>query len=62
MLMKYQGDVSFDPVLAASEALDLVQLGYDTRVGQDGGGSKSPETEEQREFVAAFAREVARRQ
>lgn len=30
---------------AADEALDLVQRGYDTRVGEDGGGSKSPETE-----------------
>jgi hypothetical protein len=27
------------------------QRGYDTRVGEDGGGSKSPETEEQRAFV-----------
>jgi hypothetical protein len=47
-----------DPMTAANEALDLVQRGYDTRVGEDGGGSKSPETEEQRHFVHAFAQEL----
>ena len=34
-----------------TNGLVKLQRGYDTRVGEDGGGSKSPETEEQRAFV-----------
>jgi hypothetical protein len=41
---------------AAEAALVTVQAGYDTRVGEDGGGSLSPETEGQRAFVRRIAR------
>jgi alanine transaminase len=41
---------------AAAAALRTVQAGYATRAGEDGGGSLSPETEGQREFVRRFAR------
>ena len=34
--------------------------GYDTRVGADGGGDKSPETEGQRDFVRAFAKSICK--
>jgi hypothetical protein len=46
---------------SAEEALELVQRGYETREGVGGVtgvGGKSPETEQQREFVRAFAREI----
>jgi hypothetical protein len=45
---------------AAKYALVMVQKGYDTRVGEDGGGSLSPETQGQRDFVLNFARECSR--
>ena len=41
---------------AAEAALRTVQAGYNTRVGEDGGGSLSPETDGQRDFVRRFAR------
>ena len=58
LMLRYKDGASFDVNAATQEALALVQRGYDTRVGEDGGGSRSPETEEQREFVRAFASEL----
>ncbi len=58
LMMRYKDGAAFDVDAAAREALDVVQRGYDTRPGEDGGGSLSPETEEQRQFVYSFAREL----
>lgn len=45
-------------VRSSDEALSLVQAGYDTRAREEGGAAFSPETEEQRAFVRAFAAEM----
>ena len=58
LMMRYKDGAAFDVDNAAREALDVVQRGYNTRPGEDGGGSLSPETEEQRQFVYSFAREL----
>ena len=57
-MLRYKDGAAFDVSTATAEALMLVQRGYETRVGEDGGGSQSPETEEQREFVRMFAAEL----
>jgi len=58
LMLRYKDGASFDVEAAADEALAVVQRGYDTRAGEDGGGSKSPETEEQRLFVRQFAAQL----
>ena len=58
LMLRYKDGAAFDVSTATAEALTLVQRGYETRVGEDGGGSQSPETEEQREFVRMFAAEL----
>mmetsp|Transcript_94956 Transcript_94956/g.138706 ORF Transcript_94956/g.138706 Transcript_94956/m.138706 type:complete len:326 (+) Transcript_94956:19-996(+) len=58
LMLRYKDGAAFDVETAAEEALSVVQRGYDTRLGEDGGGSKSPETEEQREFVREFASQL----
>jgi hypothetical protein len=50
------GSAAAEAAEAAAAALRAVQGGYSTRVGEDGGGALSPETDGQRDFVRRFAR------